>query len=72
MQISLKNTGLLLNYNGLLLNYNANFPKKWKSGLILCLLYRAKLICSDSFLFFNIVGVLGNMFASDGYPLWFF
>ena len=57
---------------GLLLNFNANCPKKWKSGLILCLLYRAKLICSNNFLFFNEVGVLRNMFVSNGYPLWFF
>ena len=28
-----------LTYTGLLLNYNANCPKKWKFGLILCLLY---------------------------------
>ena len=38
-------------HTGVLLNYNANCPKKWKSGLILCLLYRAELICSNNFLF---------------------
>ena len=52
--------------------YNANCPKKWKSVLILCLLYRAKLICSNNILFFNEVGVLKNMFVSNGYPLWLF
>ena len=31
-------------HTGLLLNYNAYCPKKWKSVLISCLLYRAKLI----------------------------
>ena len=36
-----------------LLNYNANCPKKLKSELILCLLYRAKLICSKSFFIFK-------------------
>ena len=38
-------------HTDLLLNYNANCPKNWKSGLISCLLYRAKLICSNNFLF---------------------
>ena len=59
-------------HTGLLLNYNANCPKKWKSGLIFCLLYRAKLICSNNVLFLNEVSVLRNMFASNGYPIWFF
>ena len=36
-----------------------------------CLLYRAKLICSNNFLFLNEVGLLRNMFASNGYPIWF-
>ena len=49
---------------GLLLNFNANSLKKRKSGLIICLLYRAKLLCSNNFLFFNEVGVLRNMFVS--------
>ena len=59
-------------HTGLLLNYNANCPKKWKSGLISCLLYKAKLICSNNFLFLNEVGLLRNMFASNGSPIWFF
>ena len=59
-------------HTGLLLNYNANCPKKWKFGLISCLLYRVKLICSNNFLFLNEVGLLRNMFASNGYPIWFF
>ena len=59
-------------HTGLLLNYNANCPKKWKSRLILCLSYRDKLICSNNFIFFNEVGVLRNMFVSNGYPIWFF
>ena len=56
-------------HTGLLLNYNAYCPKKWKSGLISCLLYRAKLICSNNLLFLNEVGLLRNMFASNGYPI---
>ena len=36
---------------GLLLNFYAFCPQKWKSGLILCLLHRAKLICSSKMLF---------------------
>ena len=59
-------------HTALLLNFNANCPKKWKFKLILCLLYRAKLICSINFLFFNEVGVLKNMFLSNGYTLWSF
>ena len=59
-------------HTGLFLNYNAYCPKKWKSGLISCLLYRAKLICSNNLLFLNKVGLLRNMFASNGYPIWFF
>ena len=50
-------------HTGLLLNYNANCPKKWKSGLI---------SCSNNFLFLNEVGLLRNMFVSNGYPIWFF
>ena len=53
-------------HTGLLLNCNATCPKKWKSGLISCLLYTAKLICSNNFLFLNEVGMLRNMFASNG------
>ena len=34
-------------HTGLLLNFDALCPLKWKSGLILCLLNRAKAICSS-------------------------
>ena len=37
----------------LFLNFNAMCPTKWKSGLIFCLLNRAKSICSSNFLFDN-------------------
>ena len=33
----------------LLLNFNANSPQTWKSSLIMCLLHRAKNICSYDF-----------------------
>jgi len=59
-------------HTGLLLNYNALCPIKWKSGLILCLLNRAKSICSTRFLFNKEVFKLRQMFASNGYPNSFF
>ena len=36
---------------GLPLNFNANCPQTWKSSLIMCLLHRAKKICSNDFLY---------------------
>ena len=57
---------------GLLLNFNAFCPQKWKSGLILCLLYRAKLICSSKMLFNREINNLRKMFCLNGYPCWFF
>ena len=36
---------------GILVNFDALCPLKWKSGLILCLLNRAKAICSSKLLF---------------------
>ena len=33
---------------GLLLNFSALCPNSWKSGLIMCLLHRAKNICSST------------------------
>ena len=38
-------------HTGLLLNYHAVCPLKWKSGLITCLLNRAKTTCSTESLF---------------------
>ena len=51
--------------------FQCKLPKKRKSGLILCLLHRAQLLCTNSSLFLNEVWVL-NMFVSQGYPPWFF
>ena len=56
----------------LLLNFNAFCPSRWKCGLILCLLNRAKLICSSHSLFLNEVQRLRSIFCSNGYPVWFF
>ena len=38
-------------HTGLFLNFNAACPIKWKFGLILCMLHRAKSICSSINLF---------------------
>ena len=47
-------------------------PTKWKSGLIFCLLNRAKRICSSNFSFDNEVKLLKIVFLNNGYPNWFF
>ena len=57
---------------GLLLNFNAFCPNIWKKGLILCLLNRAKIICSTDYLFQKEVAYLKNVFYSNGYPISFF
>ena len=57
---------------GLLLNFIAFCPQKWKSDLILCLLHRAKLICSSKMLFNREINNLRKMFCLNGYPYWFF
>ena len=56
----------------LILNFNALCPTKWKSGLILCFLNRAKRICSSDFLFDKEVSMLKKMFLNNGYPSSFF
>ena len=48
---------------GLLLNSNAVCPDKLKSGLILCLLHRAKLISSLKLLFNREINNLKKMFC---------
>ena len=52
---------------GLYLNFFANCPKQWKSGLILCLLHRAKLICSNNELLKNEIKNLQNLFIKNAY-----
>ena len=59
-------------HSGLLLNFNALCPLKWKSDLILCLLYCAKAICSSKSIFKNDVIYLWQMFLSNGNSIWFF
>ena len=59
-------------HTGFLLNYHAVCPLKWKSGLITCLLNRAKTICSTESLFRSKVTKLKEMFFKNGYPAWFF
>ena len=55
-----------------MVNFDALCSWKWKSGLILCVLNRAKAICSSRLLFQNDVIKLRQMFLSNGYPIWFF
>ena len=57
---------------GLFLNFAAICPIKWKSGLVFCMLHRAKLICSSDSLFFKEVEILTSLFLSNNYPSQFF
>ena len=59
-------------YTGLLLNFRSTCPNAWKSGLITCLLKRAKIICSDYELFKDEITKLRCIFAKNCYPNWFF
>ena len=55
----------------LIWNFNALCPTKWKSGLILCFLNRAKRICSSDFFFDKEVSKLKKI-LNNGYPSSFF
>ena len=57
---------------GLFLNFAAIRPIKWKSGLVFCLLHRAKLICSSDSLFFKEVEILKSLFLANNYSSQFF
>ena len=57
---------------GVIINYNATCPKSWKTGLIMCLLKRAKTICSDNILYDKEVCNLRSIFSKNAYPNWFF
>ena len=57
---------------GILLNFNAICPNVWKSSLVLCLLNRAKSICSSQHLFEVETGKLKRLFYDNNYPTWFF
>jgi len=57
---------------GLCLNFEAICPLKWKSALILCMLHRAKSICSNDILFFAEVNKLKSIFMANNYTGRFF
>ena len=57
---------------GLFLNFDAICPLKWKSGLTMCMLHRAKLICSNDNLFFAEVNKLRSLFLANNYTNNFF
>ena len=57
---------------GVILDYNAICPKSWKTGLIMCLLKRAKTICSNNMLYNKEVCKLRSIFLKNSYPNWFF
>ena len=57
---------------GVILNYNKICPKSSKTGLIMCLLKRAKTICSDNILYDKEICNLRSIFSKNAYPDWFF
>ena len=57
---------------GLFLNFDASGPLKWKSGLIMCILHRAKTRCSKDNLFFTEVNKLRSLFLANNYTNNFF
>ena len=59
-------------HTGVLLNFSAACPKQWITGLIICLLKRAKTICSTDNIFWTEVKNLRFMFRANGYPNWIF
>ena len=56
---------------GLLLNFSALCPNTWKSGLIMCLLHRAKKISSSAELYVQELKRLRHIFRNNAYPDWF-
>ena len=59
-------------YTGLMLNFSCLCPKKWKFGLVQCLLHRAYLISSDWHIFSKEIDFLKSVFVKNGYPVDFF
>ena len=57
---------------GILMNFNAIYPNVWKSSFVLCLLNRAKSICSSQHLFEVEIGKLKRLFYNNNYPTWIF
>ena len=56
---------------GVLLNFKAICPTAWETGLITCLLHRAKIVCSNCELYAREVKKLHRIFQNKGYPNWF-
>ena len=59
-------------HTGVFLNFKSIVPTAWKKGVILCLLYRANVICSSISLFDAEINNLRKMFVSNAYPVSFF
>ena len=59
-------------HTGLFLNYHALAPMAWKKGLIMCLLHRAKMICSSPLILSSEIKNLKKMFMNNCYPAHFF
>ena len=59
-------------HTGVMLNFSAVVPSFWKTGLIHCLLNRAKVICSSQEFFNREVEKLRRLFMANGYPKSFF
>ena len=55
-------------FTGLMLNYTAMCPRKWKIGLIKCLLHRAYTISSNWLTFSKEIDYLKDLFSKNGYP----
>ena len=60
-----------LTHTGVFLNYHAVAPTAWKKGVILSLLYRAKMICSSVSTLNTEISKLRNMFVANSYPIQF-
>ena len=57
---------------GLFLNFDSTCATKWKTALILCMLHRAKLICSSERFFHTEVNKLRSLFLANNYTTRFF
>ena len=60
-----------ITHTGVFLNYLAVAPTVWKKGVILSLLYRAKMICSSASTFNIEVSKLKKMFVANSYSVKF-
>ena len=53
-----------------LLNYDSVAPRAWKTGLIKCLLERAKTVCSSQIRLLQEINNIVDVFRKNGYPTW--